>query len=119
MRRIREITDYPYPLIYLVGNSRETKSQLTREFLAEISGFVQGLGPSKLLLNGATDWLTDARAQGLLIHPYTFRADDSFPTNRDSSFTAELNRYLWKLKVDGVFTDFPDLVRRSVDQGPK
>ena len=119
LRRLREISPYPYPLIYLMGNSRETREQMSDGFFAEISEFVQGLGPSKSLLSETATWIQHAQSHGLLIHPYTFRADDAFPSAEDKNFAAELDRYLWHFKVDGLFTDFPDLVRQAVDSGPK
>ena len=50
-----------------------------------------------------------AHEAGLLVHPYTFRADDL-----PAGFTAfsELVRFFAAdIGIDGLFTDFPDRVR--------
>jgi glycerophosphoryl diester phosphodiesterase len=50
------------------------------------------------------------------VHPYTFRADElpqGFKT-----FADLLTTFLDDLQVDGVFTDFPDLVVEHVGRGP-
>jgi len=44
----------------------------------------------------------------LLIHPYTFRADRLPPYA--SSFQELLDVFFNEVKVDGIFTDFPDQV---------
>ena len=41
------------------------------------------------------------------MHPYTFRADD---LDEFSSFKEMMQTLLIDASVDGVFTDFPDLV---------
>ena len=50
----------------------------------------------------------NARSYGLLIHPYTFRADRLPPYA--SSFQELLDVFFNEVKVDGIFTDFPDQV---------
>ena len=49
--------------------------------------------------------MNDAHKLGLVVHPYTFRADvlDEF-----SSFDEMLQTILIDAKADGGFTDFPD-----------
>ena len=47
------------------------------------------------------------------MHPYTFRADE-LPAGIGSF--AELHRlFIEELRVDGLFTDFPDLSRAFID----
>ena len=48
-----------------------------------------------------------ARNAGLQVHPYTFRADELDPGFE--SFEEMLRWFVNDLKVDGIFTDFPDL----------
>jgi glycerophosphoryl diester phosphodiesterase len=49
-----------------------------------------------------------AHALGLLVHPYTFRAD-ALPTGF-TTFAGLVSTFIDDLGVDGLFTDFPDLV---------
>ena len=44
----------------------------------------------------------------LLVHPYTFRCDE-LPVGI-SSFSELLDIFFRQVMVDGVFTDFPDIV---------
>ena len=50
-----------------------------------------------------------AHAAGLAVHPYTFRQDDLPPGFE--SFRELLKFVIDELSVDGLFTDFPDLVK--------
>ena len=54
-----------------------------------------------------------AHEKGLDVHPYTFRADD-LPEGF-SDFESLLSFAIQDLKIDGLFTDFPDLARREID----
>jgi glycerophosphoryl diester phosphodiesterase len=65
----------------------------------------RGPGPSGLALSGLVG---EARDAGLAIHPYTFRKDD-LPAGF-ASFRALLDLFIDQIGVDGLFTDFPDLV---------
>jgi glycerophosphoryl diester phosphodiesterase len=53
-----------------------------------------------------------AQAVGLQVHPYTFRLDD-LPQNCDS-LDSLLQIFIDQLGVDGVFTDFTDLVTKFI-----
>jgi glycerophosphoryl diester phosphodiesterase len=55
-----------------------------------------------------TDLVENARRYDLLIHPYTFRAD-RLPSYV-SSFEELLQIFFYEVEIDGIFTDFPDLV---------
>ena len=55
-----------------------------------------------------TNLAKNARRKNLLIHPYTFRAD-RLP-DYVSTFDELLNVFFNEVGVDGIFTDFPDLV---------
>ena len=54
-----------------------------------------------------TDLVGDAKAAGLYVHPYTARAD-ALP-KWANSYDELLAVLFDKAKVDGIFTDFPDL----------
>ncbi|WP_448550027.1 glycerophosphodiester phosphodiesterase [Thalassotalea fusca] len=117
------------PLVQLIAETQwhETKElvngeyhnldysyMLTKAGLEEIATYADGIGPSyPMLANLSSAFLSSkpivkyAHELGMVVHPYTFRKDD-LPANF-STFNDLLSFYVKKLKVDGVFTDFPDL----------
>lgn len=50
----------------------------------------------------------EAKAEGLVIHPYTFRADPGRVPEYAKDFEDMLQIFYFEADVDGVFTDFPD-----------
>ena len=110
------------PLVQLLGS--------TGAALAEIAEYADGVGPPKGLIvprnpDGSsaapTSFVADAHAAGLLVHPYTFRRENTFlPLELRSSadpagigdLAAEVRQFL-ALGVDGLFTDNPDLAVRA------
>lgn len=52
--------------------------------------------------------VAEAHAAGLLVHPYTFRADPGQVPEIFESFEQFLGYFFTEVGVDGVFTDFPD-----------
>jgi glycerophosphoryl diester phosphodiesterase len=71
----------------------------------------------KLSLTAATDFVEDAHAAGLIVHPYTFRAENEFlPANLRSSqneiqfgnAAEEIATFL-ELGIDGFFTDHSEI----------
>jgi glycerophosphoryl diester phosphodiesterase len=88
------------------------------------STYADGIGANKLLiiprnpdgtLRTPTGVVDDAHAAGLLVHPFTFRAENSFlPTDLRigshpamlGNLDAELSRYL-ATRIDGFFIDQP------------
>ncbi len=98
--------------------------RVTPEGLAEIATYADAIGPEKTLLFpsdsqgrslGPTRMLDDAHAAGLLVHPWTYRAENAFlpaelrrgrGAGEFGDFAAELTR-VFALGVDGVFTDHP------------
>lgn len=84
---------------------------LTREGLATVATYADGIGPAKTQvipvvdgrLGQPTSLVTDAHAAGLVVHPYTFRPEARYrPTDLDP--VAEVRAYL-AAGVDGVFCD--------------
>ncbi len=72
-----------------------------------ISSYVTGKSPAE---RKVTDLAARARKAGLLSHPYTLRADE---LPKCVATVDELLRVLFdEAKVDGLFTDFPYLVKR-------
>jgi glycerophosphoryl diester phosphodiesterase len=124
-------TGRPYDL-ERAGDPRTYGDLATREGLAAIAAYADGIGPNKNLvvprlpggeLGAATALVADAHAQGLRVHAWTFRAENHFlprpqqsggpPTER-GDLTGELQRFL-EAGVDGFFVDHPDLGARARD----
>jgi len=67
-----------------------------------------------------TDMVAEAHAAGLLVHPYTLRADEGLVPPYAADFEEMLDIFLFRAGADGVFTDFPDRAVQWLDrrQGP-
>ncbi|WP_328486451.1 glycerophosphodiester phosphodiesterase [Streptomyces zaomyceticus] len=107
------------------GDPRTVADLVTPEGLRWIASYARGIGPTLDLvipkdasgrLGDPTTLVRDAHAQGLILHPYTHRNENSFlpadfrrgtdPTAYGDSFGA-LKRYL-ETGIDGIFSDNPD-----------
>jgi glycerophosphoryl diester phosphodiesterase len=123
LTRIRTSLRSDLKLIQLIGANEWLESPtdyndlVTRAGLRELSSTVDGIGPWLPYLYRFPEPVGDpeptaltssAHAEGLCVHPFTYRADDlpaGFATLR------ALVRFSWlTLGVDGMFTDFPDQV---------
>ncbi|MEU5569317.1 glycerophosphodiester phosphodiesterase family protein [Streptomyces coeruleorubidus] len=92
------------------------REMMTPDGLADIAEYADWIGPDKSSLVG-TSLLADAHAAGLRVGPYTFRAENQFlpaefrrgtgSTDFGDAF-AEYALY-YRMGVDAVVTDFPDL----------
>ena len=123
--RIREELGCELPLIQLIADNSWQEAAadydelLTDTGLERLSGIVDGIGPwfSQLYVSDegprSSGIVESAREKGLKVHPYTFRADE-LPEGF-SDFWQLLEFAIKDLKVDGLFTDFPDLARRTID----
>ena len=121
-QRIRGELGWRGRLVQLIGENdwREAPdvdydALRTAAGLAAIAQVAQGIGPSMhhvvtgLDAGGrpiVTDLVANAHAAGLVVHPYTFRAD-ALP-DYAGSLEDVLHIFLVDAGVDGVFTDFPD-----------
>lgn len=126
--RLRRELETELPLIQLIGENAWQESAtdytalLTPAGMASLSGFADGIGPffeqlytiehGRPVSSGIVEMAHDA---GLLVHPYTFRSDSLAPGF--ASFDAMLHFAVDTLRVDGLFTDFTDSVRRFIDAG--
>jgi glycerophosphoryl diester phosphodiesterase len=124
LRRLRHELKTPLPLIQLIAENDWGEDSAvdydhlqTACGLAEIATYADGIGPwLEQIYLGRTgsgvirtsELAALAKEQGLLVHPYTFR-QDALPEGM-GSFDDLLDLFLVKLGVDGLFTDFPDLV---------
>jgi glycerophosphoryl diester phosphodiesterase len=123
LRRIRHQLGCRLKLVQLIGEddwSREPTNfaaMRTARGLKKIARTVDGVGPwfNRLYKLRRRDgrisdsgFVKRAHEQGLVVHPYTFRSD-ALPPGFDT-FDSLLTFAIDKLAVDGLFTDFPDLV---------
>ncbi|NOZ42765.1 MAG: glycerophosphodiester phosphodiesterase [Alphaproteobacteria bacterium] len=83
--------------------------------MIKVAKYADAIGPDKSMLISkksvighiiATDLASRAHAAGLEIHPYTFRTEQIPPYAKN--YTDLLNIFLFKIGVDGIFTDFTD-----------
>lgn len=103
------------------GESETDYDQLqTSEGLKEVAEVADGIGPwleQLYVLDGtsprSTGLVDRAHSAGLAVHPYTFRMDSRPPGF--ASFDALVAFVVGELRADGLFTDFPDLARRAID----
>jgi len=127
LRRVQLIEAEGAPFDFLAAGDPRTYAELiTPRGLAEIARYAQAIGPNKLLiipwradqsLGEPTALVADAHAEGLAVHPWTFRAENAFlPAPLRSGTVAsaigdlrgELLAFL-RCGIDGFFTDQTDL----------
>lgn len=145
LKDLRRMTKLPLvQLLWLEGKPYDVEAaggtltydqMATAQGLADIARYANGVGPEKyhfiipLDANGkldaanATTFVADAHQAGLLVHPYTFRAENRFlPVNYQSS--AEPNafgdsegetRVFLGTGIDGFFTDQTNIGVRARD----
>jgi glycerophosphoryl diester phosphodiesterase len=114
------------PYDFVAGGDQRTYADLaTPAGLASVAAYAAGAGPSKdyIVPRDAagrslppTTFVRDAHRAGLVVHPYTFRAENTFlPLELRSSadpaaygdLAAEVRQF-FDLGVDGLFCDNPD-----------
>lgn len=101
------------PLVFLVGDGRQANEMLSPKGLDALAQVVNGIGPSKDIIERNPAIVSWAHDRGLVVHPYTLRADN-YPDARYPTFADEVRKFYFDYKVDGVFTDFPDKVLRVI-----
>ena len=104
-------------LVQLMGSEAEYGWMLTAQGMSELAQYADGIGPDKSMIidrrSGSSapeisDLVQLAHANGMQVHPYTFRADAGQVPAYASDFDAMLGLFYFQADVDGVFTDFPD-----------
>jgi glycerophosphoryl diester phosphodiesterase len=114
----------PYDLV-AAGDPRTYADLVTPESLKDIATYADGIGPDKNLIVARTtqgrlaapsDVVDNAHEHGLLVHAYTFRAENAFlPLDfrvggdpRGHGRAVQECRLFYDLGVDGLFCDQPD-----------
>jgi glycerophosphoryl diester phosphodiesterase len=120
----------PYDFV-LAGDPRSYADLAKPDGLAEIAGYAKGIGANTNLmiplaggrLGTPTTLVDDAHRAGLVVHGWTFRAENNFLPNEfdvgsDPAALGDLAgqvRAFLKLGMDGFFTDHPFLGRKARD----
>lgn len=113
------------------GSNLTYENMATAEGLKEVAKYASAVGPDKSYiiprdennrLGAVTSFVEDAHAVDLKVHPYTFRAENSFLPKEFQSedpspaalgdLLGELNAY-FAAGVDGLFADQPDKAVRA------
>jgi glycerophosphoryl diester phosphodiesterase len=106
LKRIRTELGWQGRLVQLLGAFKKGEQVgKTTAKLAEIARVADGIGPA--IESDIVALTTQAHRAGLLVHPYTLRVDE---LPKWTKSTEALLRTLFdEAKVDGLFTDFPDV----------
>jgi glycerophosphoryl diester phosphodiesterase len=122
--------------VELEGGALSYDAMATAEGLRAVASYADGVGPEKYhfiippdaagIVDSAnrTRFVADAHAAGLLVHPYTFRAENAFlPTNfkgpnpgKETEFgnvLGEITAFL-EAGIDGFFVDQADIGVRAL-----
>lgn len=102
LKKLRAEYGCKLPLLLLY--ERATRDTFSPENLRELKNLVEGVGPSKLLVDQFPNLIKDSHEAGLSVTIYTCRSKQ---TGNFADVKAEMKHYL-KLGVDAVFTDNPD-----------
>ena len=138
LQRLNKLTDIR--LVYLIGYDPDdpatANSQVSDAGLRQLAEFVDGIGVAKygLLIprdeagnlegENATDLPQRAHSLGLLVHAWTFRAENEFlPVNLRSAGPATApgdslaeHRLFIDAGIDGLFTEQADIARVACDE---
>lgn len=128
-KRIRQDLHCRLKLVQLLGANDWKKAgddfdrqELTKS-MSEIAEYADGIGPrmSDVVRRRGdkgdvfvTSLVEVAHEQGLVVHPYTLRADEM--PDYTGSFDELVELFFADAQVDGFFTDFPDLALRARDR---
>ncbi|MDZ4859896.1 MAG: glycerophosphodiester phosphodiesterase [Candidatus Hydrogenedentes bacterium] len=106
LKRMRLELNSELPQVQVMGTDKADLAMLTKEGIAAIALYANGIGPNKASVEANPDLVKWAHASGLVVHPYTFRAD-TLPS-KYKTCDLELKQFYDVYGVDGMFTDHPD-----------
>lgn len=127
LRRLREEFGTELRLVQLLGenewelNHIDYEPMYTPQGLTSIARYADAIGPPLTRILEGVDadgvprlstLVPDAHAAGLLVHPYTFRAD-ALPEGVSLEQLLEL--FVHQIGVDGLFIDHPDRLVRLLE----
>ena len=112
LKRLRALGS-KLPQVLLMAEVEQYQRFLSPEGIAGIADFADGIGPAKTMIRRQPDLVVWAREAGLLVHSYTFRADQT--PSRYKTLYQEIRSHLFAFGVNGVFTDHPDVARDAID----
>ena len=127
LRRIRSELGCKLKLVQLLGENSWGESETDYDQLKTAAGLeslaatIDGVGPwiGQLIQMAEIDgqpvssgFVSAAQAAGLVVHPYTFRAEELVPGF--DSLPEMVSWFVDELGIDGLFTDFPDLARQGL-----
>ena len=104
-------------LVQLVSGEESYKWMLVEEGMKTVAQYADGFGPEKSLIIASdstkgdiiiSDLVKFAHANGMQVHPYTFRLDTGQVPQYVDSYEEMLELFYFEADIDGVFTDFPD-----------
>jgi glycerophosphoryl diester phosphodiesterase len=120
------------PRSFLMGSAGDAKKWLTPEGLKEVKTFATGIAPANMMIDRMPEIVARAHEAGLTVVPYTFRLrpkETEYPDappemkamiaqmvkdlpDTPAALTAAMKKFVEVYKVDGLFTDNPDLFPR-------
>lgn len=104
-------------LVQLMGDDEAYDWMLDDDGMARLAGYADGIGPDKGMIISSdsragrvtpTNLVDLAHANGMAVHPYTFRLDPGQVPAYATSFEELLEQFYFQVGVDGLFTDFAD-----------
>ncbi len=99
------------PRTLLMG-VKEAGRWVTPDGLREAKTFATAIGPARQVIDARPAIVADAHGVGLAVVPYTFRAGRGGDAAARDAARADMRRFLVEHRVDGLFTDNPDLFPR-------
>jgi len=107
VKRLRVELGWQGQLIYLMGAFKKGEKAATEKpTMEQIAQVADGIGPA--ISADIAEQTRLAHGVGLKVHPYTLRTDD---LPKWAKSTEDVLRLLFdEAKVDGLFSDFPDVV---------
>ena len=114
LKRLRFELESEIPLVQLISGSWTYAALWTESGLDDVAMYANAIGPSKTIIEANPEFVEWAHERALAVFPYTFRADD-LPA-KYASLEEEIRVFLFVYDVDGLFTDFPNIVRSFLSQ---